>query len=139
MRIGRITTIATIIIIMLSMIVLVIPAAGIVEAEHTGTRPVNDTPLYTVAVHGTSVPLSSFGEQEEITLFRFELNQSTFPGPRSMAFGPRYIQLTASPATLIVFGSIGFAGGAALYILYNRKKAGETQSVSTEEESKRRT
>lgn len=136
MRIGRITTIATIIIIMLSMIVPLISAADIVEAGHAGTLPVNDTPRYTVAVHGTSVPLSSFGEQEEITLFRFELNQSTFPGPRSMAFGPRYIQLTASPATLIILVTGAFAGVVALFIIYKRKKAGEPENVSTEEESK---
>jgi len=136
MRISKTATTAALFLIMLSMIVPLISAADILEAEPAGTMPANDTPLYTVAVHGTSAPLSSFEKQEEITIFRFELNQTTFPGPRSMAFGPRYIQLTASPATMIVLGTGVFVGGAALYILYKRKKAAEIESVSTEEEAK---
>jgi len=136
MRISRIATSTAIILIALSIIIPQIPAADIQEAEPAGTIPVNDTLLSAVVAHGTSVPLSSFEKQEEITLFRFELNQTTFPGPRSMAFGPRSIQLTASPATLIVLVAGIFVGGGALYILYKRKKAKETESVSTEDEEK---
>jgi hypothetical protein len=136
MRISRTATSTAIILIALSMIVPLIPAADSVEAGPAGTIPANDMPLSTVAVHGTSAPLSSFEKQEEITLFRFELNQTTFPGPRSMAFGPRSIQLTAGPATLIILGTSIFVGGGALCIIYKRKKAAETESVSTEEEEK---
>jgi len=136
MRAHQTVPLAAIILIALSMIVPLIAAADIQEAEPAGTIPVNDTLLSTVAVHGTSAPLSSFGKQEEISLFRFELNQTTFPGPRSMAFGPRSIQLTASPATLIVLVIGVFVGGVALFIIYKRKKAAETESVSTEEEEK---
>ncbi|MCX6687366.1 MAG: hypothetical protein NT112_03155 [Methanoregula sp.] len=136
MRAHQTVLLAALILITLSLIIPLIPAADSVEAEPAGTMPANDTPLSTVAVHGTSAPLSSFGKQGEITLFRFELNQTTFPGPRSMAFGPRSIQLTASPATLIVLGTGIFVGGGALCILYKRKKAKETESVSTEEEQK---
>jgi hypothetical protein len=53
-----------------------------------------------------------------------------------MAFGPRSIQLTAGPATLIILGTGIFVGGGALYTLYKRKKAKETESASTEEEEK---
>ena len=135
MRAHQTVLLAAFILITLSLIIPMIPAADSVEAEFAGTMPANDTPLSTVAVHGTSAPLSSFEKQEEITLFRFELNQTT-PGPRSMAFGPRSIQLTASPATLIVLGTGIFVGGGALCILYKRKKAKETESVSTEDEEK---
>jgi len=136
MRAHQTVLLAALFLITLSMIVPVISAADIQEAEPARTMPANETPLYTVAAHGTSAPLSSFGKEGEITLFRFELNQTTFPGPRSMAFGPRYIQLTADPATLTVLTTGVFAGGATLYIFYKRKKAGEIESVSTEEESK---
>jgi len=136
MRAHQTVLLAALFLITLSLIFPLIPAADSVEAEPAGTMPANDTPLSTVAVHGTSAPLSSFEKQGEITLFRFELNQTTFPGPRSMAFGPRSIQLTASPATLIVLGTGIFVGGGALCILYKRKKAKETESVSTEEEEK---
>ena len=136
MRAHQTVLLAAHFLITLSMIIPLIPAADSVEAEFAGTMPANDTPLSTVAVHGTSAPLSSFGKQGEITLFRFELNQTTFPGPRSMAFGPRSIQLTASPATLIILGTGIFVGGVALYILYKRKKAAATETVSMEEEEK---
>ena len=136
LKISRIATTTALFLITLSLIVPLIPAADILEAGPAGTMPANDTPLSTVAVLGTSAPLSSFGKQEEITLFRFELNQTTFPGPRSMAFSPRYIQFTASPATLIVLVIGVFVGGVALFIIYKRKKAAETESVSTEEEEK---
>ena len=136
MRAHQTVLLAAFILITLSLIIPMIPAADSVEAEFAGTMPANDTPLSTVAVHGTSAPLSSFGKQGEITLFRFELNQTTFPGPRSMAFGPRSIQLTASPATLIILGTGIFVGGVALYILYKRKKAAATETVSMEEEEK---
>jgi hypothetical protein len=136
MRIIWTATTAALFLITLSMIVPLIPAADIQEAEPAVTMLVNDTPLSTAAVHGTGAPLSSFEKQGEITLFRFELNQTTFPGPRSMAFGPRCIQLTTNPATLITLGTGVFVGGAALYIFYRRKKAGDIESVSTEEESK---
>ena len=136
LKISRIATTTALILITLSLIIPLIPAADILEAGPAVTMPVNDTPLSTVAVHGTSAPLSSFEKQGEITLFRFELNQTTFPGPRSMAFGPRSIQLKASPATLIILGNGVFVGGAALCIIYKRKKAKETESVSTEDEEK---
>jgi len=136
MRAHQTVLLAALFLITLSLIIPLIPAAGSVEAEPAGTLPVNNTPLSTVAVHGTSAPLSSFGKQEEITLFRFELNQTTFPGPRSMAFGPRFIQLTASPATLIILGTGIVVGGGALFILYKRRKAGEVESVSTAEAEK---
>jgi hypothetical protein len=136
MRAHQTVLLAALFLITLSLIIPLIPAADSMESEPAGTMPVNDTPLSTVAVHGASAPLSSFGKQEEITLFRFELNQTTFPGPRSMAFGPRSIQLTAGPATLIILGTGIFVGGGALYMLYKRKNAKETESVSTEEEEK---
>jgi len=136
MKIRRIATTTTLILTTLSLIIPQIPAADIQVAEPAGTIPVNDTLLSAVAVHGTSAPLSSFEKQDEITLFRIELNQTTFPGPRSMAFGPRSIQLTASPASLIIL-IIGFlAAGVALPILYKPRKAGQSESISTEEEEK---
>jgi len=135
MRISRTATTTAIILIALSIIIPPIPAADIQEAEPAGTMPVNDTLLSTVAAHGTSAPLSSFEKEGEITLFRLELNQTTFPGPRSMAFGPRYIQVTTNPATVTVLCSGFFFGGAVVYILSKRKKAKVIEIVTTDEEA----
>ena len=136
MRAHQTVLLAALFLITLSMIVPLISAADIQGSDPAMTMPVNDTPLSTVAAHGTGAPLSSFENRGEITLFRFELNQTTFPGPRSMAFVPRSIQLTTSPAILVILFAGVFAVCVALFVMYKRKKAREIESVSTEEESK---
>jgi hypothetical protein len=56
----------------------------------------NDTLLNITASHGDQIP-APFREPEPlITLLRLESGGDTFPGPRSMAFGPRYIELSAN-------------------------------------------
>jgi hypothetical protein len=130
----RIHTTAALFLITISLIVPLISAINIQEPVPADTMPANDTSLSAVAPHGPGVPLSSFGKQEEITLYRFELNQTTFPGPRSMAFGPRYIQLTTSPATLIILGISVVAGGAVLLVMFRKRKSGESASDNREKE-----
>ncbi len=123
MRISRTATTAALFLIMLSMIVPIISAADIQEAVPAGTMPVNDTSLSSAAIRGPGASLSSFAKQEEITLYRFELDQTTFLGPRSMAFGPRSIQLTTSPASLIILGIGIVAGGAVLFVMFRQRKS----------------
>jgi hypothetical protein len=135
MRAHQTVLLAALFLITLSMIVSLISAADIQGSDPAMTMPVNDTPLSTVAAHGTGAPLSSFEKQEEITLYRFELNQTTFPGPRSMTFGPRYIQMTTSPATIIILFAGVFAVCGALFVMYRRKKAIEPGSADSEEEN----
>jgi hypothetical protein len=127
-------TTAALFLVTLSLIVPVISAAGTQEPAPATPVPLNDTSLFSAAAHGPGAPLSSFGKQEEITLYRFELNQTTFPGPRSMAFGPRYIQLTTSPATLIILGISVVAGGAVLLVMFRKRKSGESASDNREKE-----
>jgi hypothetical protein len=132
-------TTAALFLVTLSLIVPVISAAGTQEPAPATPVPLNDTSLFSAAAHGPGAPLSSFGKQEEIILYRFELNQTTFPGPRSMAFGPRYIQLTTSPAVLIILGISVVAGGAVLFVMFRQRKAkemesGDSEEVSTEDE-----
>jgi hypothetical protein len=68
---------------------------------------------------------------KEITLFRFESNQTTFPGPRSMAFGPRYIQLTTNAGTLVII-TAGACVMILAFVIYRRRKARATE-VDTRE------
>ena len=128
-------TTAALFLVTLSLIVPVISAAGTQEPAPATTVPLNDTSLFSAAAHGPGAPLSSFGKQEEIILYRFELNQTTFPGPRSMAFGPRSIQLTTSPALLIILGISVVAGGAVLFVMFRQRKAKEMESDDSEEVS----
>jgi hypothetical protein len=128
-------TTAAIFFVTLCLIVPVISADGTQEPAPAAPVPLNDTSLFSAAAHGPRAPLSSFEKQEEITLYRFELNQTTFPGPRSMAFGPRFIQLTTSPATLMIIGIGVVAGGAVLFVMFRQRKAKEMESDDSEEVS----
>jgi len=128
-------TTAALFLVTLCLIVPVISADGTQEPAPAAPVPVNDTALFSAVAHGPDAPLTSFGKQDEITLFRFEMNQTTFPGPRSMAFGPRFIQLTTSPAPLIILGILVVAGGAVLFVMFRQRKAKVMESDDSEEVS----
>ena len=48
----------------------------------------------------SSVPVKFQHTPEPITIFRFELNQTSLPGPRYMAYGPSVIGLSLDPVLL---------------------------------------
>ena len=98
-----------------------IAAAGMAPPPFI-TVPANDTPLAEATAHGPSVPLSAFETPKTITLLSLESNQTTFPGPRDMAFGPRSIRLTTDLPTLTLLVAAGCLVVAAS-ILFRRKKA----------------
>ena len=133
LRFWRAAIAATIFLIALSLIAPAIAAADTGTPAPIITMPANDTSLASIAAHGTIAPQSSFEKlgNKEITLFRFESNQTTFPGPRSMAFGPRYIQLTTNAGTLAL---ISAATGIAVlaFVIYRRRKAGATEVDTSE-------
>ena len=133
MRFRRAAIAVTIVLIALSLIAPAIAAADTGNPAPIITMPANDTSLASVTAHGTIAPQSSFEKlgNQEITLFRFESNQTTFPGPRSMAFGPRYIQLTTNVGALLII-----TAGACIVVLafafYRRRKAGATEAGTRE-------
>ena len=99
------------------------------------TVPANDTPLSKVA-GGPAVPLADLRPQDTITLLDLESDQKTFPGPRSMAFGPRFIRLTTDLPTLLIT-----VAGSCLVVLAvvldRRKKAADTCASIQEPENGR--
>jgi hypothetical protein len=133
MRFRRAAIAATIFLIVLSLIDPAIAAADTGNPAPIITMPANDTALASVAAHGTIAPQSPFEKMgnKEITLFRFESNQTTFPGPRSMAFGPRYIQLTTNAGTLVII-TAGACVAVLAFVNYRRRKAGATEAGTRE-------
>jgi|GEM_PF-963509 len=125
--------IATIFLIALSLIAPTIVAAETGTPAPIITIPANDTSIASIAAHGTIAPQSSFEKMgnQQITLFRFESNQTTFPGPRSMAFGPRYIQLTTNMGTLFLL-TAGACVVILVFVIYRRRKARATEVDSIE-------
>jgi len=123
---------ATIFLIALCLIVPAIAAADTGNPAPIVTIPANNISLVSIAATGTIAPQSSFEKlcNQKITLFRLESNQTSFPGPRSMAFGPRYIQLTTNAGTLIILFTAACIAVLA-YALYRRR----TARASTEDSS----
>jgi len=133
LRFRRAVIAATIFLIAVSLIAPAIAAADTGTPAPIITMPANDTSLASVAAHGTIAPQSSIEKlgNKEITLFRFESNQTSFPGPRSMAFGPRYIQLTTNVGALLIF----FAAACVVvlaFVIDRSRKAGATEAGTTE-------
>ena len=133
MRFRRAAIAAAIFLIALSLIAPAIAAADTGNPAPIVTMPANDTSLASIAAHGTIAPQSSFEKlgNQQITLFRFESNQTTFPGPRSMAFGPRYIQLTTNAGTLALISAATCIVVLA-FVIYRRRKA-RASEVDTRE------
>ncbi|MCX6686556.1 MAG: hypothetical protein NTV10_07995 [Methanoregula sp.] len=65
-----------------------------------------------------------------VTLINLEMNQTTFPGPRSMGFGPRYIRIATTPATLVIL--IAGACGLLTAVIWYKKR--RLDSENTEED-----
>lgn len=59
-----------------------------------------------------------------ITILHLELNQTSLPGARYMAFGPSVIEIAVPPVILFIFGIV--AGGAAVawYLLRREGRNG---------------
>ena len=133
LRYRRAANAATIFLIGLCLIASAIASADTRTPAPIITMPANDTSLVSIAAHGTIAPQSSFEKMgnQEITLFRIESNQTTFPGPRSMAFGPRYIQLTTNIGALLIISAAACIVVLA-FVIYRRRKA-RVNEVDTRE------
>lgn len=57
-----------------------------------------------------------------ITFYHFQMNNTTFPGPRDMAYGPRSIELVipAGFILLLVIAAIGAGAGISLICRHGR-------------------
>ena len=93
--------------------------------------PLNNTSLSGAAAPGTPGPLTALEHKEVVTLLDLESDQAVFPGPRSMAFGPRYIRLTSDLPTLFIVAAIICLGVFAA-LLYRRKKGGNREAEGEE-------
>ena len=108
------------VILVFSLSVCIVPAAAAGDSGYTAMLPVNETSLTALSAHGTAIPRSVLENDGSIMLFHIEDPQTGYPAQRSMAFGPRYIQMTTNLPTLAILGAC--MGIAALgFFLYRRR------------------
>jgi hypothetical protein len=110
------------------LVLLLVSGISAFAADDSGSRaltttvPVNETTNFSTGSFGGRGPSEYHEPEPSITLFRFELPQTEYPGPREMAFGPRYIQLTTNPPTLVIIG-IAAAIAVMLWVIRRRRNA----------------
>ena len=82
-----------------------------------------DQTLNLTAING-SLPVSPNPTLAPVTLLHLEMNQTSLPGERYMAFGPGVIELPASPVFLALPGLIAGGAAAAWFLARGRNGKG---------------
>jgi len=109
-----------------SVMVTGIFAPGIDAADNRGYVFYNSSqsPLLNFTLHNKTLPNASFQQEHgatpaPITVYRFELDQTSLPGPRYMAYGPSAIALAIDTWIIAILVAIG-AIITGLWYLYPR-------------------
>jgi hypothetical protein len=122
---------AAILIAMLATVgILCMPAVP--AAEIQGQMMDENSPSLDYSLHNGTLPNASMQERyganpTPVTIYHFELEDTSMPGPREMAFGPRLIALAMDPMLIAVLiaGCAIIAG--AWYLLPRRKEDKEQE------------
>jgi hypothetical protein len=125
--------ITAILLLFVSLAIPAIAAAGMSGAVPPAIElPVNDTPIFSTGGPGNRAPAIHHEPEPLITLLRLDWNATDFPGPRSMAFGPRYIEFSANSRALLILAA--GAGIAVLaFVVYRRRKIGAVTAETVKE------
>jgi len=116
----------------------VVPASNI-----PGQMTDENYPQLNYSLHNGTLPNTSMLERfganpTPVTIYRLELEETSLPGPREMAYGPRLIALALDPRLIAVLVA-GCAIIAGVWYLFTRKKAeeegGEEEDQSGKESS----
>lgn len=124
---------------MVTMKCLVFPAAFlilllVVPAIGTGPSPVFcpeategvDVSLRNITC-GAGSPVVYREPEPQVTLLLLESNQTTFPGPRDMAFGPRRIEVSAGAPALLLGAAVACSAVFGIILCRKRKAARDCQ------------
>ncbi len=114
----------TTIILLLSLAICIpaLAAGDTASPALTITVTTNETPFFSTGLFGGRAPAEYHQPDPSITLFHVELQETEYPGPRDMAFGPRYIQLTTNLNTLVILG-IAACVAVLVFAVCRRRKA----------------
>ena len=96
-----------------------------IHAADDRRTPFDSSSLYpslNYSLHNGTLPDASFQREHgaapaPITIYRFELDQTSLPGPRYMAYGPGMIALAIDPRIVAVLIVIGTIIAGAWYLL----------------------
>ena len=106
---GREQSAAVLIIASLLATALFLPATH--AADNRGHLIDSGYPLLNYTLHNGTLPDVSFQQEHSatpapITIYHFELDQTSLPGPRYMAYGPSVISLAVDPRLFAVLIAI---------------------------------
>ena len=68
-----------------------------------------------------SHPVEYHATLQPVTLFRAELNETSLPGPRYMAFGPSVISLSIDPLLLAILITVVALSIGAWYVIRHKR------------------
>lgn len=99
----------------IAIIMPAIPAAGIDHNPwyQAGSNNPEIGPINPTEINGTALE-SYRNPPGPVTLFHAEVRETSLPGPRYMAFGPSFVDITINPmvfGALVVLISLGIARG----------------------------
>ncbi|OPY38752.1 MAG: hypothetical protein A4E35_00538 [Methanoregula sp. PtaU1.Bin051] len=123
----------TIILLAVFFSIPVIAAAETVNPDPAAATA-NETPVFNTASLGNGAPTEYHETDPTIMIFRIELPQTEYPGPRDMAFGPRYIQLTTNLAAIVIIGVAAVVAVLA-FVICRRRKAGASTADAAEDKT----
>ena len=101
---------------------LFVPA---IHAADNHRQPIDSHSLYpslNYSLHNGTLPNASFQREHgaapaPITIYRFELDQTSLPGPRYMAYGPSVFSLEVDPRLLAVVIAICVIFAGVWYLI----------------------
>lgn len=118
---------ATVIIALLVTVgILCIPAvpAAAIQGQMDENYPQLNYSLHNGTLPNASMPERFGANPAPVTIYSLELEETSMPGPREMAYGPRLIALAMDPVLIVVLvGSCAIIAG--VWYLFTRKKAEE--------------
>lgn len=102
--------------------VLLVQAIPAVDDHRHPFDSHNLYPSLNYSLHNKTLPDASFQRQDgtspaTMTIYRFELDQISLPGPRYMAYGPSVITLEVDPRHLAVLIAICAIFAGVWYLL----------------------
>ncbi|MHB8164480.1 MAG: hypothetical protein ACYDDV_09025 [Methanoregula sp.] len=122
---GRRHRAAVLIALLVTVGILFIPAVP--AADDRGQMMDENYPSLDYSLHNGALPNASMQEMyganpTPVTIYHFELEDTSLPGPREMAYGPSLIALAMDPMLIavLVAGCVIIAG--AWYLLSRRKE-----------------
>jgi hypothetical protein len=110
-----------------------VPAAGAAGQDLINRTITPELNVSNYSFNGTGIPGEFAAGPTPVTIFRAEINESTLPGPRYMAFGPSVIGLFIDPGMLAVIFAIVLVCLVTWFVILRKRKTDSGDEDQKEE------